>query len=111
MFTKNFTRFAKMGDYKPVPGANCLNLVTAVIDFYKRQPPPRRLQTIFLNHTHWRIFVEDLKLLDDSYIAEAVAGVPIADSDVTVKRGSQFQTKEMLYEFYPMPSPVNPQHN
>lgn len=92
-------RFAERGDYKPVAGANCLNLVSAVIDFYKRQP--KRLKTIFLDHTHWRLFVEDMKKVDPDYPANAIDGVPIEASDVTVKRGSQFQNKEMQYEFYP----------
>ena len=46
-------RFAQKGDYMPVADASCLNLVTAVIDYYKRQPPPHRLKTIYLDHTHW----------------------------------------------------------
>jgi len=93
-------RYAEKGDYMPVAGANCLNLVTAVIDYYKRQPPPYRLRTIYLDHTHWNLFTEDMKKVDDTYIPNATEGVPIAASDVTVKRGSRFQQKEMKYKFY-----------
>jgi hypothetical protein len=91
-------RHTQKGDYMPIEGANCLNLVTAIIDHYKRQP--KRLKTIFLNATHWRMFVEDMKKVDDSYPANAIDGVPIADSDVTVKRGSTLQLKEFQYDFY-----------
>ena len=101
MRQSKFTRYAKKGDYKPVPGANCLNLVTAVIDFYRRQP--KRLKTIFLNQAHWNLFVEDLKKLSDEnpgFVVDAIDGVPIENSDVTVKRGSRFQLNEMKYEFY-----------
>ncbi len=104
-------RYAKKGDYKPVPGANCLNLVTAVIDYYKRKPPPYRLKTILLDHTHWRLFTEDIKKVDDSFVPDAIEGVEIAASDVTVKRGSQFQQKEMQYEFYPASSKKSGQMN
>lgn len=94
-------RFANTGDYMPIENAYCLNLVTAVIDFYKRQP--KRLKTIFLDHQHWKLFIEDLKKCSEDnpgFVPNALEGVPIADSDVTVKRGSQFQKKEMQYEFY-----------
>jgi len=93
-------RFAQKGDYMPVADASCLNLVTAVIDYYKRQPPPHRLKTIYLDHTHWNLFIEDMKKVDDTYIPDAIDGIPIAHSDVTIRRGSMFQQKEMKYEFY-----------
>lgn len=97
-FDNTFHRYCEAGDFMPVPECHCLNMVTAVIDFYKRQP--KRLKTIFLDHTHWRLFTEDMKRVDDSYAPNALVGVPIEGSDVTVKRGSQFQNKEMQYEFY-----------
>jgi len=100
-------RYANAGDYQPIPGCHCLNLVTAVIDYYKRQPPPKRLKTISLNQKHWNLFVEDLKKLEslnEGFAVNAEQGVPIEDSDVTVKRGGMFQVKEMKYEFYP-PAP------
>src|SRR5580692_2702291 len=96
-------RYANAGDYQPIAGCHCLNLVTAVIDFYKRQPPPKRLKTIWLNQKHWYLFVEDLKRLEDlneGFTVNADQGVPIENSDVTVKRGSMFQLKEIKYEFY-----------
>ena len=98
LLDKNFNRYAQKGDFMPVKGCHCLNMVSAVIDFYRRQP--KRLKTIFLDHTHWNLFVEDLKRVDETYKASAVDGVPIENSDVTVKRGDRFQNKEMKYEFY-----------
>jgi len=98
---KKMQRYAQAGDFKPVVGAHCLNLVTAVIDFYRRQL--KRLKTIYLDGTHWKMFIEDLKKLSDDnpgFVIDATAGVPIENSDVTVKRGSRFQEKEMKYEFY-----------
>lgn len=101
---RNFTRHSKAGDYKPIPNCHCLNMVTAVIDFYKRNP--KRLKVIFLNHRHWTIFIDDLKRVmemtggNDGFKIDAQQGVPIEGSDVVIKRGSQFQTKEMHYEFY-----------
>lgn len=95
---REYKRYAKKGDYKPVYGAFCLNLVTAIIDEYKRSP--KRLKTIFLNSKHWDLFVEDLKKIDDNYRADALAGVEIEGCDVTVKKGSKLQVKEFVYEFY-----------
>lgn len=99
---RDFKRHAKKGDYMPVKGCHCLNLVTAVIDHYKRQPPPNRLKTIFLDQKHWKLFVNDLKSIDNNYPINANDGVQIEGCDVTVKRGSMFQDREMKYEFYPM---------
>ena len=97
-------RYADKGDYMPVDKCPTINIVTAVIDFYKRQPEPFRLKTIALNPTHWRMFVEEMKHIDDTYEPNAVLGVPIEGSDVSVKRGSSLQVKELVYEFY---QPVN----
>ena len=94
----------------PIPGCHCLNLVTAVIDFYKRQPPPKRLKTIKLDAKHWTLFVEDLKRLNlyDPELEEknkdceihAMKGVQLEGWDGFIKKGSMFQKKEMEYEFY-----------
>lgn len=99
---RNFKRHAKKGDYMPVKNCHCLNLVTAVIDHYKRQPPPYRLKTIFLNQKHWQLFVADLQRIDANYPINATEGVQIDGCDVTVKKGTMFQDREMKYEFYPV---------
>lgn len=96
---RKFTRYAKKGDYMPVDGCHTMNLLTAIIDYYKRQP--KRLKTILLNDDNWRRFAEDCKRIDESYDVNPTVGVPIADSDVTIMRGSNYMIKEMEYEFYP----------
>lgn len=93
-------RHAQKGDYKPVVGCPCINMISMTIDVYKRQPPPCRLKEIYLNQTHWRMFVEEMKLIDPTYEPRAVEGVPIEHSDVTVKKGLSIQKKAMKYEFY-----------
>lgn len=106
-----FRRHAKLGDYQPLLGCHCLNIVTAVIDYYKRMPAPYRLKTIFLNAKHWKLFSEDLKRLQENKeLADmnkgceinAAEGVQFDGCDVTVKLGGKFQQKEMKYEFYPV---------
>jgi hypothetical protein len=99
---KDFKRYAMKGDYMPVENCHCLNLVTAVIDYYKRQPPPYRLKTILLDSKHWHLFIDDLRRIDKDYPIDAQAGVQLEGCDVTVKKGSKFQTRELVYEFYPM---------
>lgn len=95
--SRQFVRHSKKGDYMPVPDCPTMNLLTAIIDDYKRSP--KRLKTIFLSRSEWRRFVDDCKRIDESYPVDAVRGVPIDNSDVTIKCGS-VMLDSMRYEFY-----------
>jgi hypothetical protein len=96
----------KKGDYKLGNNTPCLNIVLRTIDYYKTQPEPYRLKTILLNREHWLMFAEEMKLLQElpenhGCEIDAEKGIQIEGCDVTVKRGSMFQDKELKYEFYP----------
>lgn len=92
----NFTRYAKKGDFKPVPNCACMNMVTAVIDYYKRQP--KRLQTIYLNGTHWRLLNNELsRLLGKDYEPRDV--IEFEGCEVKIMKSSLLQSQPMRYQF------------
>ena len=91
-----FTRFAQKGDYRPGEGAPCLNMLTAVIDFYKRQP--KRLETIYLDKTHWAMLNDELKrLLGEDY--ERRDSIEVEGCDVAIQQSSVFTRKPITYKF------------
>lgn len=91
-----FTRFAKRGDFRPVENAPCLNMLTAVIDFYKRQP--KRLEFIYLDKTHWRMLNDELKrLLGEDY--ERRDSIDFEGCDVSIQQSSVFTRLPITYKF------------
>ena len=92
-------RHSKRGDYKPVPNAPCLNMVTMVIDEYKRSK--KRLQTIYLDLRHWQMLNEELKrLLKDDYVPTDKIEFEGCDVDIQLGR---LNRKAMSYKFYEAP--------
>jgi hypothetical protein len=99
----NFTRHAKRGDYQPVPNSPCLNMVTAIIDDYKRSP--KRLQTINLDKSHWRMINDELKkLLGSDYEMRDV--IELEGCDVGIQFGGSLQSVPIRYEFMKDPYKV-----
>jgi hypothetical protein len=91
----NFTRHAKRGDFKPIPNSPCLNMVTAIIDDYKRST--KRLQTIHLDRSHWRMINDELKkLLGADY--EMRDRIELEGCDVGIQL-SELQAVPIRYEF------------
>ncbi len=94
--SRQFQRYAKKGDYMPVEGAPCLNMLTAVIDFYKRQP--RRLEKIYLDAQHWGMLNEELKrLLGENY--ERRDSIEFDGCDVAIERNSLLTNRPIVYKF------------
>jgi hypothetical protein len=99
----NFTRHSKRGDYQPVPNSPCLNMVTAIIDDYKRSP--KRLQTIILDKSHWRMINDELKkLLGSDYEMRDV--IELEGCDVGIQFGGSLQAVPIRYEFVKDPFKV-----
>lgn len=92
------TRYTEIGDYMPIEGANIINVLTHIIDFYRRER--RRLKSILLQPMNWNKFVDELRKIDPTYEVNHQEGVQFDGCDVTIKRGSNFQVKEIQYEFY-----------
>jgi len=91
----NFTRHAKRGDFQPVPNSPCLNMVTAIIDDYKRST--KRLETIHLDRSHWRMINDELKkLLGADY--EMRDRIELEGCDVGIQL-SALQAVPIRYEF------------
>ena len=98
----NFTRHAKRGDFKPIHNSPCLNMVTAIIDDYKRSP--KRLQTIHLDRSHWRMINDELKrLLGSDYEMRDV--IELEGCDVGIQLGA-LQAVPIRYEFMKDPFKV-----
>jgi hypothetical protein len=98
----NFVRHSKRGDYQPVPNSPCLNMVTAIIDDYKRSP--KRLQTIHLDKSHWRMINDELKkLLGSDY--ELRDRIEFEGCDVGIQL-SALQAVPIRYEFMKDPYKV-----
>ena len=92
----NFTRYAKKGDYKPVENAPCLNMLTAIIDFYKREP--KRLEKIYLDASHWGMLNEELKrILGDNYERRDV--ISFDGCDVDIEQRGVLGTAPISYKF------------
>jgi hypothetical protein len=78
-------------------------MVTAIIDDYKRSP--KRLQTINLDKSHWRMINDELKkLLGSDYEMRDV--IELEGCDVGIQFGGSLQSVPIRYEFMKDPYKV-----
>jgi hypothetical protein len=88
-------RYANKGDFMPLKDCPCLNMITATIDFYKRQP--KRLMKIHLNPIHWNMLNRELmKVLKEDYEPKDVISFEGSPVEITLSR---LQERAMRYEF------------